>query len=864
MTRRASLRDWMRGGRVAVVVLAFGPAPLGTLAAQTAPVASTVRVAPGPQYEAGWLHRLLLGGGYRELWTTPLEAEPLDLATFGAGLTPHARGGGFQTRSLRFHGGDGREYAFRSLDKDPGPTLRPELRGTIVHALYRDQTSAAFPAGALLAAPLARAAGVLHAAPRLVVMPDDPGLGEFRAEFAGMLGTIEERPDETSDGRPGFAGAAHVIGTERLLERIARTSRERVDARAYLTARLRELLIGDWDRHEDQWRWAGYPGGDGWIWRPIARDRDQAFSSYGGWLLALARVPEPKLVRFQARYPDPMALSWQSLALDRRLLAELDWPAWDSAAAQLVSAIPDSVLERAVSALPPAHADFAARTLLPVLRARRDRLPEAARQFYDWLSGAVDVHATDERDLALVERGLDGSEQVTLSRASGVEDDVVAPYFRRRFDPHVTREIRLYLHGRDDRVTVHGEAQSSILVRIVGGHGDDAVTDSSRVAGRGRTTLVYYDDHGRNRVLGAETRFDARPNAAPRRKAPRGPEDWGVRSLPLPWIDVDPDRGLLLGLGVQRTRYGFRQSPYASRTVLRAGYAFAAEGVRLQYRADFHPAMSRRETWVALFASNAEFLRFHGYGNETREERSENEFRVDQRVLRLEAGSRLPVTERLALSFGSVLEWQDTDAAPNGLLEETRPYGVGEFGALGVSAAVELDTRDHRRFATRGLRLRADASAYPPLWDAEQAFGTVRLEAAAHLGLRGEDAVLALRGGGERTWGLVPLQHAAFLGGRNLLHGYREQRFAGDAAVYGNAELRLSLGEARVAVPEEYGVFALADLGRVFLDGERSDQWHGALGAGIWLALVDRANTLSLAVARGERTAVYARLGFMS
>ena len=38
--------------------------------------------------------------------------------------------------------------------------------------------------------PLLEAVGLKSAPPRLYVMPDDPALGEFRQEFAGMLGTL--------------------------------------------------------------------------------------------------------------------------------------------------------------------------------------------------------------------------------------------------------------------------------------------------------------------------------------------------------------------------------------------------------------------------------------------------------------------------------------------------------------------------------------------------------------------------------------------------------------------------------------------------------------------------------------------------
>ena len=59
-----------------------------------------------------------------------------------------------------------------------------------VDDLVQDGISAAHPFGALVAAPLLDAVGVLHVDPQLRVMPDDPRLGEFRAEFAGMLARL--------------------------------------------------------------------------------------------------------------------------------------------------------------------------------------------------------------------------------------------------------------------------------------------------------------------------------------------------------------------------------------------------------------------------------------------------------------------------------------------------------------------------------------------------------------------------------------------------------------------------------------------------------------------------------------------------
>ena len=62
--------------------------------------------------------------------TGPFGSIPMLLPQGAGGLTATQRGGGEQTKSLRFKGADGREYQFRSLDKDPVAALPPELRTT--------------------------------------------------------------------------------------------------------------------------------------------------------------------------------------------------------------------------------------------------------------------------------------------------------------------------------------------------------------------------------------------------------------------------------------------------------------------------------------------------------------------------------------------------------------------------------------------------------------------------------------------------------------------------------------------------------------------------------------------------------------
>ena len=166
-----------------------------------AATAATETVTVGPQYGANGLHSAMLGSSYRRLWTTPITVEVLDLAAEAGGLTPERRVGGQQTKGLALHGPDGRSYTFRSIDKDPSNILPEDLQDTFVEELVKDQMAAQHPAGALVVDELSKAAGVPTVPIRIVVMPDDPALGEFRKDFANVVGTFVGVPD----GRRGRA-----------------------------------------------------------------------------------------------------------------------------------------------------------------------------------------------------------------------------------------------------------------------------------------------------------------------------------------------------------------------------------------------------------------------------------------------------------------------------------------------------------------------------------------------------------------------------------------------------------------------------------------------------------------------------------
>jgi hypothetical protein len=814
--------------------------------------------AAGAHYDAGRIHRFFFGDDYRDLWALPFRAEVLDLERYAGGLTPVRKVGAGQSTGLALRGADGRAYTFRGAEKDATRGLSPDLQRTIAGRIAQDQIAALHPAASVVAAPLLAAAGVLHVAPRLVVMPDDARLGEFRREFAGALGTIQEYPRPAPEGNPGFAGATEIISSSELLDRLRATSGERADSRAYLRARLMDLFLGDWDRHTGQWRWARVPGTSGW--QPIPEDRDFAFCRLEGVVLVVSRNWYPRWVTFGARYPPMLGLTWQAWPLDRALLVDLEKPAFDEAAADLQRRLSDDVIDAAIRRLPDEYQREDGARLAAALRGRRDRLRKAADAFYRHLSEEVSIGATDGRDLAEVV-ALDGGDvDVKVHRADASGAPAGEPWFHRRFRRRETREIRLDLRGGDDRFIARG--RSAIRVRVLGGGGDDLLDDS---AGGGTR---FADWEGRNGVLrGAGTDLDARPYAPPplESETPYLPaRDWGRQTTYVPWFAASPDAGAFVGAGVRVERFAFRTYPHRTRHIVRLGYALGPGAFRGDYEGELRLENSRVFLTLEARASQLEILHYYGVGNETPEPARESFFEVRQTQLSLVPRIHVPLGPRLTMSLGPTLEHASTRRPSNRFVGQTRPYGSEPFGQLGATAEVRLDTRDVTAAARRGLLLLAGGTFHPAAWDVRDAFGEVHAQAATHLTapvpLR---PTLSLRAAVKRVLGTYPFHEAAFLGGADSLRGFSSQRFAGDASALGNAEVRLYLGRYFFVLPGDYGVFALADAGRVWVDGERSRRWHTAVGGGLWFAYLRRDHTVTLAAVRSaEKTAFYLATGF--
>jgi hypothetical protein len=779
----------------------------------------------------------VLGKNYRELWGTQIRVEVLDLSRVASGLRPVRRVGGEETLGLALAGADGRSYTFRAVDKDLTHVLPDFLRSEAVEDVAQDQLSATVPGVEVVAHPFARAAGVLEPEARLVVMPDDEALGEHREDFAGVLGTFLEYP------QPGFDGATEIQDHDSFWERRQNDPWNRADTRAFLRARLLDLFLGDWDRHRGQWRWARVPGNP--LLRPLAEDRDQVFCDFEGLAMSAARATGAQLLRFEPDYAALADGTQNGWDLDRFLLTDLDHRQWMEEAGEVQANLTDAVIEEGLRRLPPEYYTLVGADLTKTLRERRDGLAAHAERYYDYLSEKVDVHGSNLGDVAFIHY-LSGDEVEVRISLAGEEE----PYYARRFHDDETEEIRIYLHGGEDRLLVEGEDEVDVKIHVVGGDGADVVEASKD------TDVDYWDPSRSDRVRGdvdVRTKAYTDPGLKrPNETVPWVPSrDFGRFTRPLAAFGFHPDAGLVVGGGIDSTDYGFRKVPWSNRNVLKGAYAFGAKRPLIDYQGDFRRMAADWHLALESRFSGLDQLRYYGLGNETPNERADEVYQISLYQLTLFPALTLSRGAKGRLLAGPIFRYADsTGTHPDTILGEEAPAGFGTYGQLGLQVEGRYDSRFDKDVFDAGYELRLEGAFYPELWDVERHYGYANAELGLHVPLS-ERLFLSVFTGGRKVWGdAFPFFDAAYIGGHHTTAGYNWNRFAGDASLYGAADLKLVLHQFRKLVPGELGLVFDAGAGRVWLESESSSKWHPSFGLGVFYAPFHRAAVFEAGVGK--------------
>jgi len=838
-----------------------------------------IKITPGVQYEAGWLHEFFFGEHWRDLWTTPIEVEILDIEKFAGGLTPLKRGGGFQTKSLRLTGKDGKIWKFRSMAKDPAKILPKILRKTVVADIFQDQISSANPLAALVAAPILSSVGILQAVPYLVYMPDDPKLGEFRKDFGNELGMLEIHPDvDETEGRE-FEGADNIKSTFKLLDRLSNKRKEKVDAVSYLKARLVDIFLGDWDRHTDQWKWARYNRGEKSFWQPIPRDRDQVFAKWDGLGPRIAEYIVPQFVHFDYDYPSIEDITWSGRYIDRRFLTELTRSVWDSTTTWVISKLTDEVIESAISCLPKAHYEIASKEIISKLKSRRNSLFDFANEYYSMINSVVDIYGTDKNDIVNVARVNDSATTIELYdlKKSG-ENNIL---YHKVFDNSIVNDIRIHLLDGDDKVIVKGNVDSSPLVRVIGGEGKDKLVDSSKVNGYllgflpisiSEKKTEFYDSGKKTKIISAAgTYYNDEKTLKPKDEFEKYEPTVRNRSsdwLPSPILGFNTFDGLRIGIGAQISKFNFRMDPYEYWMNATVDYSTKPQSFNFNFNGIFNSIF--RGTTITLDITKSEllFTNYYGFGNETRFDQDledEEFYRIDEELFSIETGMHLNYFGEISGSIGFQFKSTNLDLNNENLLS-TFPsnYGLSDFRLIKLFADFNIDSRNNIYYPESGTYASVRTSLFPKIMENKKTFFKIEAFGAYFATLKTfTEFTFGLKAGGGAVIGDYPFFESIFIGGSDDLRGYSRRRFAGDSGIYGQFELRTYLFPLKIIVPGKFGGHGFIESGRVFEDKFiNSEKWHTSYGGGFWMTFVDNAISVSFSMATSsETTAIYINLG---
>ncbi|GAB3293043.1 hypothetical protein GCM10027348_12610 [Hymenobacter tenuis] len=469
---------------------------------------STVLVAAGPQYDKGQVYRFFWGTHYRSLWKVPVTAPVFNLRTaVPGGLTPIREGGSFQTKNLRLIDRQGVQYVLRSVDKDPTKALPEGLQQGPIGKLMKDQTSVIHPYGAYIVPPLAKAAGVYHTNPRLVFLPDDPALGEFRESFGNALYLFEERPEGDQSQVSSFGRSAHVESSRRVFTNLVTSSQFQVNARQYLRSRLFDMWLGDWSRREDQWRWAGFPTAGGTVYQAIPRDRDHAFFKFDDGVLT--RMISWVKTNYQSfhekiRLQDVEGLNRAARPMDKILLAYLTRADFQQIADSMRTSLSNETIDRALKVWPKEVQELGAADFSRKLRARREQLPAVAAKFYELLARDMELPGTDEAERFVVE--ATGPEQVRV-QVYHLTPQGSQLLHERTFFARETRSVKLFGLGGNDAFELRGNHNPRFQISVFDGAGQDLI-EVQPLPPNSRSRITIYDSGDGNTLRVGKTQVE--------------------------------------------------------------------------------------------------------------------------------------------------------------------------------------------------------------------------------------------------------------------------------------------------------------------------------------------------------------------
>ena len=816
-------------------LLDFHQRPPIKAAETSTPVAHDGDSVTAPVYakygEASGMKRFFLGNNYRAEWAAPITVPQFHLAQDAREFKIDGQGGGKQTTTIRLKDKDGKVWSLRSIVKDPEKVLAPMLRETVAQDVMKELMSASHPFAPVVANGLSDAVGIVRPKVEYYYVPDDTALGYYRPAFANTVVALEER--QPSRHGEDTKGSWHVVNGH--LEKW----KHRVDARSYLRARLMDILLADFDRHYEQWKWGEEPMGDDSIktYYAIPKDRDQALFSSDGLLIKLGSNQGMSYLKgLQEDIANIKSLGFVSRDIDAFFLNELTAADWQRELNSLTATLTDSVIHAAVQALPPPAIAAHGARIEARLKSRRDKLPRRGMDFYRFLADQVNVVGSGKDEVFLVTSSDSGMLVRVLSKKGELK-------YSRPFRRSETDEVVLYGMGGDDSFHVAANVPRGIRIRAVGGSGRDAYNMD------GAAKTFIYDNPGAGSYV-----YDSRhtTNMISHRRDVNNytfrENHYSSKAYPTVTLGYNIDDGFMAGLGATFTKRGFRAAPFTTQHRFTTLAAFEYKAFQARYLGTFNDAWRHYDVLVDAGVKHPALQNFFGLGNETTRDTllPLAYYRVRYSYVSADLMVRKrAVKNKLSIALGPSIfyYWNNNDRNTGRILDDTKDYGLDSARIFspkfygGGKLSLDFNSIDNILLPTRGIRFHADGLAQTGLNESTLPFFRAQSDLSVFSPLSDNKRfIITLRGGGGHIFSNgFEYWQALTLGANNFLRGYRKNRFSGTSMAYGSAELRWRVARFQMRLMRgEVGLIGFQDAGRVWLRGESSDKWHLAYGGGFY------------------------------
>tara|TARA_R110001583_G_scaffold50577_1_gene157857 strand:- start:49150 stop:52890 length:3741 start_codon:yes stop_codon:yes gene_type:complete len=805
-------------------------------------------------YNKSEFYKFLWGERYRTYFGENVEAPVVNLDTLYGGLKVVKEGGGHQSFSLRLEDANGKQYAMRSLRKSALKFLKFKLPGisyntadyqdTWAEKAISDFFTTAHPYMQLVVDPLAASAEINHSDTELFYVPKQDGLKEYNEDFGDELYFIERRPSEEQANYKGYRRSIDTNSgkvtdyesTTDMLEKIKSDESYSVDERGLIRARIFDMLIGDWDRHQDQWRWVEYESPDGEKeFMPIPRDRDNAFPKFDGKVIPFIQWFVPNARNWETFDGDVDNVKWLNLSgnrLDRTLLTSYGPDVWIEEAKAIQRGMTPEVIEKAFKRLPTAVQDETSNSIKENLMQRLAALPEVAEDYAEYLNKIVAVRGTEKDDIFTITKSSNGDTEVTVKRL--LSDEKNELMYSRTFNDSLTKELWIYGLGDDDIFIVEGNGNSNTKLKIIGGYGKDTYDIENK-----KKVRIYDWEHEKINFEQVKPITVLTDNYKTntyhfRYFTPN-------TNILVPTLGFRTDDGLFLGASNTYTQNGINCNSFRQQHSINANYFFNFKAAEISYSGKYGSVFPGWNFELDAYYTNDRYVsNFFGYGNET----ANNEDAVGRdyyraRIQKFKASAGLAYYD---LRFKTIFESFKVSDNPERLFNsenlDEALFDNQNYGGFELTG--EYDHDDAGDFPSKAIYFGFSAGYKTNLSFNSNKFGYASLKVGFDHKLESSGSLIystMAEYKGLFDYNDVYFYHTPALGGRNGLRGFRDERFTGKSYFYQSSDLKLKLKRYVTAVsPVTIGVYGGFDYGRVWQPNEDSNVWHTSQGGGFWIS----------------------------